>query len=311
MNSPIKKICLVALLLFASIAQPMQDTMPTNNRMSFLLIQTCITDDLECAKLALENGADVNTVHKEGWTPLTIACRNGYTNLAKYLIEKGANIDVGNKVGESVLKEALRNNNLELINYLVGCGAIDRNNYTSIFHLAHDRSLEFGHYLRNCFKYLEKRIRLEFADLTELDNEIYSDLPALGTFHLQSYQIIYEPFSTIYLPTNRLKFLAWYKQCTPNGSAFAALAISIQKLPDIQRLVPTIPNFKFDYLIKFAHKKNLQNSLHELCHLKFNLTNQKPVEWYELKPFMQYTLFSKLQKQKAQTHDVRFNFTTL
>lgn len=50
----------------------------------------------ETALLFINNGADVNTVNKNGSTPLMGASRNGNNKLMEHLIDKGANVNANN-----------------------------------------------------------------------------------------------------------------------------------------------------------------------------------------------------------------------
>ena len=55
------------------------------------------TEALEAVKVALEFGADINSVDKNGETALHGAAYKQAPAVAQYLIEKGANIEVWNK----------------------------------------------------------------------------------------------------------------------------------------------------------------------------------------------------------------------
>ena len=69
--------------------------------------------DVECAKLLLESGADVNQTTEYGWTPLLTATNNRHYKLAEYLIEHGADVNRANKGKWTPLYLATDNRNIE------------------------------------------------------------------------------------------------------------------------------------------------------------------------------------------------------
>jgi uncharacterized protein len=70
-------------------------------------------DCLECARVLVEAGANVNQVTHYGWTPLLTATQNRHYKLASYLLEKGANPNISNNGGWSPLYLATDNRNIE------------------------------------------------------------------------------------------------------------------------------------------------------------------------------------------------------
>ena len=48
---------------------------------------------IEAIKLLLDNGADVNTKNKDGWTPIYPASWKGHAETVKLLIDHGANVN--------------------------------------------------------------------------------------------------------------------------------------------------------------------------------------------------------------------------
>ncbi len=70
-------------------------------------------DCLECAKVLLDAGANVNQVTHYGWTALLTATQNRHYKLASYLLEKGANPNISNNGGWSPLYIATDNRNIE------------------------------------------------------------------------------------------------------------------------------------------------------------------------------------------------------
>jgi ankyrin repeat protein len=68
---------------------------------------------LECAKILLDAGAQVNQTTRYGWTPLLTAVQNRHYKLAAYLLEHGADPNISNKGGWSPLYIATDNRNIE------------------------------------------------------------------------------------------------------------------------------------------------------------------------------------------------------
>jgi ankyrin repeat protein len=70
-------------------------------------------DCLECAKVLLEAGANVNQVTHYGWTPLLTAIHNRHYKMSAYLLERGANPNIANNGGWTPLYLATDNRNIE------------------------------------------------------------------------------------------------------------------------------------------------------------------------------------------------------
>jgi ankyrin repeat protein len=70
-------------------------------------------DCLECARVLVDAGANVNQVTHYGWTALLTATQNRHYKLASYLLEKGANPNISNNGGWSPLYLATDNRNIE------------------------------------------------------------------------------------------------------------------------------------------------------------------------------------------------------
>jgi ankyrin repeat protein len=70
-------------------------------------------DCLDCVKVLIDAGADVNQVSHYGWTPLLTATQNRHYKLAAYLLEHGANPNILNNGGWSPLYIATDNRNIE------------------------------------------------------------------------------------------------------------------------------------------------------------------------------------------------------
>ncbi len=80
---------------------------------------------IECAKILLEAGADVNQRTFYGWTPLLIATQNRHYKLAQYFLEHGANPNTPNNGGWTPLYLATDNRNIEGGDYPVRAPDMD------------------------------------------------------------------------------------------------------------------------------------------------------------------------------------------
>jgi ankyrin repeat protein len=72
---------------------------------------------LECARVLLDAGADVNQTTHYGWTPLLTATQNRNYKLGAFLLERGANPNLRNHGGWSPLYIATDNRNIEMGDY--------------------------------------------------------------------------------------------------------------------------------------------------------------------------------------------------
>ncbi len=76
----------------------------TRRAMEFAMVP--LPDDdraLECAKVAIGMGADVNAVNQAGETALHGAASEGYSEIVQLLVDKGAKLNVRNKRGQTPL----------------------------------------------------------------------------------------------------------------------------------------------------------------------------------------------------------------
>ena len=83
-------------------------------------------DCLECARILVEAGADINQTSRYGWTPLLTAVQNRHYQLAKYLLDHGANPNLKNNGGWSPLYLAVDNRNIEGGDYPVRPADMDQ-----------------------------------------------------------------------------------------------------------------------------------------------------------------------------------------
>ncbi len=80
---------------------------------------------MECARILVEAGADVNQRTFYGWTPLLVATQNRHYKLGAYFLEHGANPNTPNNGGWSPLYLATDNRNIEGGDYPVRAPDMD------------------------------------------------------------------------------------------------------------------------------------------------------------------------------------------
>lgn len=90
-------------------------------------LSAVIVNDTSEVKSLIETGADleekINFGESKGMTPLYLAGRMGWTEVAKLLINAGANVNAKASDGSSVLTAFLLRNNTEVIKLLLEAGA--------------------------------------------------------------------------------------------------------------------------------------------------------------------------------------------
>ncbi|XP_062874756.1 protein phosphatase 1 regulatory subunit 27 [Trichomycterus rosablanca] len=64
------------------------------------LHEAVLSGNLECVKLLVKYGADVHQRDEDDWTPLHMACSDGYPEIAQYLLSLGASAEAENTNGE-------------------------------------------------------------------------------------------------------------------------------------------------------------------------------------------------------------------
>ena len=96
------------------------------------LVYAAREDCLECAKILLDAGADVNQRTHYGWTALLTATQNRHYKLAAYLLEHGANPNIANNGGWSPLYLATDNRNIESGDYPVRAPDMDHLDYIKL-----------------------------------------------------------------------------------------------------------------------------------------------------------------------------------
>ena len=87
---------------------------------------------LECAKILLDSGADVNQRTHYGWTALLTATQNRHYQLAAYLLDRGANPNIANNGGWTPLYLATDNRDIESGDYPVRAPDMDHLEYIKL-----------------------------------------------------------------------------------------------------------------------------------------------------------------------------------
>jgi ankyrin repeat protein len=93
------------------------------------LVYAAREDCLECVKVLIASGVDVNQTTRYGWTPLLTATQNRHYKLAEYLLEHGADPNIANKGGWRPLYIATDNRNIEGGDYPVRKPDMDHLDY--------------------------------------------------------------------------------------------------------------------------------------------------------------------------------------
>eukprot|EP00792_Barthelona_sp_PAP020_P006697 TRINITY_DN3058_c1_g3_i1.p1 TRINITY_DN3058_c1_g3~~TRINITY_DN3058_c1_g3_i1.p1 ORF type:complete len:281 (+),score=54.78 TRINITY_DN3058_c1_g3_i1:577-1419(+) len=81
------------------------------------------TNHVNCIKLLLDNGADINAVKQGGYTALYIACQRNYVEAVEYLLKRGANINTLDRDKGTPLYIAIQERNHQIISLLLNYGA--------------------------------------------------------------------------------------------------------------------------------------------------------------------------------------------
>jgi uncharacterized protein len=96
------------------------------------LIYAAREDCLECARILIASGADINQTTRYGWTPLLTATQNRHYKLAQLLLEHGANPNIANNGGWRPLYIATDNRNIEGGDYPVRRPDLDHLEYIKV-----------------------------------------------------------------------------------------------------------------------------------------------------------------------------------
>ncbi|XP_031718213.1 protein phosphatase 1 regulatory subunit 12B [Anarrhichthys ocellatus] len=85
------------------------------------LHEAVLTGNMEVVKLLVKYSADVHQRDEDGWTPLHMACSDGYPEIASYLLLMGASTEAENESGEKPA-DLIDPDNKELVKlFEMGC----------------------------------------------------------------------------------------------------------------------------------------------------------------------------------------------
>lgn len=88
------------------------------------LLRAVQDGDLEKVVELIENGANVNAMANDDWTPLLIALDQEYMDIAEELINAGADVNAKEKAGKfTVLMHAVASGNLDIVRKIIQAGA--------------------------------------------------------------------------------------------------------------------------------------------------------------------------------------------
>ena len=83
------------------------------------LLAAVMHNHIKCARILLENGADVNQTDDQGHSALSIAARHGYFHLAELLVSSGANLSLrSHRGGGTALQKARKYKHPKIIELL-------------------------------------------------------------------------------------------------------------------------------------------------------------------------------------------------
>jgi ankyrin repeat protein len=96
------------------------------------LILSAEHGNLEQVKRALDAGAKVDAVDKEGFTALHLAVLNNYMDIASYLLQRQASVDIENNRHDTPLHSAVINADIDFVRLLLQHGADPASSRTPI-----------------------------------------------------------------------------------------------------------------------------------------------------------------------------------
>jgi len=88
-----------------------------------ILVSIVDDNNVEGVKSAIQNGADVNGVDDNNWTPLITASYNDNLEIVKLLTQLGADVNKTTSSDHSALTYGTYNDNLDIVKILIQLGA--------------------------------------------------------------------------------------------------------------------------------------------------------------------------------------------
>ncbi|XP_049782560.1 inversin-like [Schistocerca cancellata] len=79
---------------------------------------------LECVKLLVYSGANVNAIDQFHHTPIMYASREGHAEIVDFLVQRNANVHSRDKQGRTALFWAINNGNTDVVKVLLKAGAL-------------------------------------------------------------------------------------------------------------------------------------------------------------------------------------------
>jgi len=95
----------------------------TQTQLDNALIGAVIDGKVDEVKRLVNEGAQVDVVDCDGWTPLHFAAKQGHGVVAEMLLDTGAKVDAAGKDGWQPLHLAAYNDNMDVVDVLLGHGA--------------------------------------------------------------------------------------------------------------------------------------------------------------------------------------------
>ena len=266
-------------------------------------LEAAKSGDLESIQRLLAKGINLNTTNDEGDTALNLASSYSKLNVVKYLVEHGADIHKIDKRGDSVFHNAALADCTKIATYLVEQGAeINKpnNEGETALHLA----ALYGHF--HIVKHLVEQCGVD-TNKTNNDGETACDsVIESGDDEIATYL----EHCRDYINNNRTKVVvtSQNQHLVPD---YFALAVLLQDRQEMRNLLIEQSNFatqpNFSHFIKLTQRSKLNDSLHELNHLKLQLTGKKHDSIDGREAATQQGMFSIL-KNNSQTRDLKANF---
>ena len=105
------------------------------------LMDACISNNVECASLLLDNDANVNATNENGDTSLILAIVNHSFDCVKLLIKRGAHVNVKNNNGMTPLKFATKLGFYDCISLFLDFGELQIKEREIKYHLPQCREI--------------------------------------------------------------------------------------------------------------------------------------------------------------------------
>ena len=123
---PLQYACASGALDVVKMLLPEVDVNYKLDDFSALHLAVCY-EAIDVVQLLIDAGADFDTQHNEGYSPLLTACGLGALDIVKILVRAGAGVRVTNDRGETCLQLAVRRGHTETVRYLVCLPEVDVN----------------------------------------------------------------------------------------------------------------------------------------------------------------------------------------